>query len=140
MSYGAFLYKFSVNAKRVFLIDGFGAFLSAVFLFAILKTFNEYVGMPPKILTLLSIIAVVFSIYSFSCFFLVNNNWRPFLLVISIANLLYCFLTVGLVIYAYPRLTISGAIYFLLEIIVVSGLALFEIKVLAAGNRKKEEQ
>ena len=131
-----FLNKLLLNPKRLFLIDGFGAFLTAFFLFAMLRTFHDYFGMPKTILDFLSIIASVFSIYSFCCFFLVNNNWSFFLRAISISNLLYCCLTLGLVIYNYPRLTILGVTYFLVEIIVVCGLVFFEIRVLMISKRK----
>ena len=132
-----FFNKLALNPKRLFLIDGFGAFLTAFFLFAILRTFNEYFGMPKTTLDFLSIIALAFSVYSFCCFFLVNNNWHPFLRAISIANLLYCCLTLGLVIYNYPRLTILGVIYFLIEIVIVCGLVFFEINVLTISNRNR---
>lgn len=132
-----FFNKLALNPKRLFLIDGFGAFLTAFFLFAILRTFNEYFGMPKTTLDFLSIIALAFSVYSFCCFFLVNNNWHPFLRAISIANLLYCCLTLGLVIYNYPRLTILGVTYFLIEIVIVCGLVFFEINVLTISNRRR---
>ena len=127
--------KLILNPKRLFLIDSFGAFVTAFFMFAILRTFNEYFGMPKLTLDFLSIIALAFSVYSFCCFFLVSNNWHPFLRTISIANILYCCLTLGLVIYYYPLLTILGVTYFLIEIIIVVVLVFFEINVL-----KKTEQ
>ena len=127
--------KLILNPKRLFLIDSFGAFLTAFFLFAILRTFDEYFGMPKLTLDFISIIALAFSVYSFCCFFLVGNNWHPFLKAISIANILYCCLTLGLVIYYYPLLTILGVTYFLIEIIIVVVLVFFEINVL-----KKTEQ
>jgi hypothetical protein len=120
--------------KKLFLIDGLGAFLTAFFLFVILRTFNEYIGMPKSILTLLSIIALVFGVYSFSCFFFLNKNRKPFLLTICIANILYCCLTLGLIIYYFPQLTILGITYFLLEIIVIGVLVYYEINVLKIAS------
>ena len=122
--------KLILNPKRLFLIDGFGAFVTAFFMFAILRTFNEYFGMPKMTLDFLSIISLAFSVYSFCCFFLVSNNWHPFLRTISIANILYCCLTLGLVIYYYPLLTILGVTYFLIEIIIVVVLVFLEISAL----------
>jgi hypothetical protein len=119
--------KLTQNPKKLFLIDGLGAFLTAFILFVILRTFNEYIGMPKYILTLLSIIALVFCVYSFSCFFFLNKNRKPFLLINSIANMLYCCLTLGLIIYYFPQLTILGLTYFLLEILVIGGLVYAEI-------------
>ncbi len=132
-----YFHKLLLNPKRLFLIDGFGALLTTFSLFAILRTFNEYIGMPQTTLVFLSIIALAFSFYSFCCFLLVNNNWHPFLRAISIANLLYCCLTLVLVIYNYPRLTFLGVTYFLLEIIIVCGLVFIEINVLILNNQRK---
>lgn len=131
-----FFNKLTLNPKKLFLVDGSGALLTAFFLFAILRTFNEYFGMPKPILDILSIIALAFSVYSFCCYFLVKNNWQPFLRAISIANLLYCCLTTGLVIYNYPRLTILGVSYFVIEIILVCGLVFLEIAALIRTGRR----
>jgi len=128
--------KLCLNPKRIFLIDGIGALLTVFFLVAILSTFNEYFGMPQKILTILSVIGLFFCIYSISCFFFIKNNWRLFLKVIIIANTLYCCLTIALVIYFYQQLTILGISYFILEIFVVLGLVAIEIKTLAMNYQK----
>src|SRR5688572_4503562 len=107
------------NPKTLFLIDGIGAFVTAFFLFAILRTYHEYIGMPETTLTYLSVVAAGFCVYSLSCFFLVKENWPHFLQFISIANLLYCCVTIGLIVYNYQRITLLGIIYFVVEIIVV---------------------
>jgi hypothetical protein len=119
-----------VNIKRLFLIDGLGAFVTATFLFAIQRACHKWFGMPHMALTILSLIALSLCVYSMSCFFCVNKNWRPFLKAIAIANLLYCGLTLGLVVYYYPQLTIWGIGYFLFEIAVIGLLVFFEINAL----------
>jgi hypothetical protein len=60
-----------------------------------------------------------------------KDNWPPFLRMISTANLLYCCLTLGLVIYYFPVLTILGVVYFIAEIMVVCGLVFVELKTIA---------
>ena len=131
---GEIINRLAQKPRTLFLVDGIGAFITAFLLLAILRTFNEYVGMPRMALTSLSIIAAVFCLYSISCYFLLNDNWQPFLKAISVANLLYCCLTSGLVIYYYNSLTILGVIYFLAEIIIIVVLVYVELKVL---NRLK---
>ena len=120
---GEIINRLAQKPRALFLVDGIGAFITAFLLLAILRTFNEYVGMPPAVLTC-----------SISCYFLLNDNWQPFLKAISVANLLYCCLTSGLVIYYYNSLTILGVIYFLAEIIIIVVLVYVELKVL---NRLK---
>ncbi|MDZ4680048.1 MAG: hypothetical protein SH848_08600 [Saprospiraceae bacterium] len=120
--------KLTLNPKRLFLLDGLGAFLTAFFLGVLLTKFNEYFGMPQKTLNILSVIALVFAFYSIFCFFFVGSNWRTFLKIIAAANLLYCCLTVVLVINFYSSLTFLGVSYFLLEIVVICGVVFVEIR------------
>jgi len=116
----------TLNPKNIFLIDSIGAFLTAFFLIGILARFEEFFGMPPTVLYTLSFIACVYAVYSFCCYFFLAGNWLPFLQVIAIANLVYCFLTISFVIYFYQKLTSLGLIYFLLELIVLCSLIVVE--------------
>lgn len=47
---------------------------------------------------------------------------------IALANLTYCCLTIGFIIYLFPVMTVLGIAYFALEIIVVILLSLTELK------------
>jgi hypothetical protein len=122
--------KLKTNPKTIFLIDGFGAMLTSFLLLGILRPFQEYFGMHKDILTLLSLIALTFVVYSFCCYFFLKVNWKPFLFGISIANFMYCCLTLGLVYFLYSELTILGVGYFLAEVVVVMGLVLVEWKLI----------
>lgn len=132
-----FINKLILNPKKLFLLDGFGALLTTFFLFGILRTFNEFFGMPKMTLKMLSIIALVFCTFSFCCLLIVKKNWQPFLLIIIIANLLYTLLTLGLVIFNYPKLTTLGVFYFLLEIVIICGLVFLEINALIISVRRR---
>jgi hypothetical protein len=123
--------NFKLNPRILFLVDGLGALVTAFFLFVVLKIYEEYIGMPQVVLNYLSMIAVLLSFYSMSCFFLLKDQSQIFLRIIGVANLLYCCLTMGLLIYNYQVLTILGATYFLTEIIIICGLAFFELNTLA---------
>jgi len=119
--------KLTANPKRLFLIDSLGAFLTAFLLGAVLTRFEDNVGMPRKVLYSLSILACLYAIYSIGCYFFAGRNWRPFLKAIAMANLLYCCLTMGLVISFYQSLTILGLTYFLGELIVIGALIFTEL-------------
>ncbi len=116
----------ALNAKNIFLIDSIGAFLTGFLLIGVLARFEELFGASPKMLYVLSSIAFVYTIYSFCCYSFLDGNWLPFLKVIAIANLVYCFLTISFVIYSYQELTSLGLSYFLLELFVLSGLIVVE--------------
>ena len=119
-----------LKPKTIFLVDGLGAFATASILFLVQWRFQEYFGMPREVLSLLSMIAFIFAVYSISCFLFLNKNWRIFLKAIVTANLLYCCLTTGLGIYYYSKLAILGLTYFLAEIAVIVGLVYIEFQTL----------
>lgn len=119
-----------ISPKKLFLIDGIGALISAFFLGVILVHFHDYFGMPLNVLSYLALIACLFSIYSISCVFLAVDNWKPLLKIISFANTLYAFLTLGIVIYYYQQLTILGFGYFIIELSIVFGLVNIEKKMI----------
>jgi hypothetical protein len=120
----------TTNPKKIFLVDALGALLTAFNLFAVLRTFSEHVGMPKYVLTFLAVIALFFFIYSTSCYLVLTQNWKPYLKLISIANLLYCLLTIGLVLYYWQTIKAIGLIYFSVEVLVIFTLVYFEYRIL----------
>lgn len=119
--------KMRSKPKQLFLIDALGAVLTASLLSGVLANFERTFGMPQKVLYGLSLIAVFFAIYSFSCYFRDLKNWQPYLKAIAIANLSYCCLTAGLMVYFYQKLTLLGVLYFIGEIIIIVCLSIFEL-------------
>jgi hypothetical protein len=117
-----------VTQRKVFLIDALGALATAFLIGVVLRTFQSYIGIPSSILVLLSIIAVCYGVYSFTCFILNPKNGNLLLKVVIIANVIYCALSFGLIIYYFQQLTALGLIYFLGELMVIFGLIYFEIK------------
>lgn len=114
--------------QTLFLVDCLGAITSAFLLGVVLVKWEHCFGMPPKTLYLLSLIASVFAVCSFTSYLLVKKNWKPFLKATAFANLIYCCITAYLVVDFYDTLTSLGVIYFLLEIAVIFVLAFFELK------------
>lgn len=117
-----------IQPQKLFLVDSLGALLSAILLGLILTRFEQTFGMPQNVLYILAVIPCIFAIYSFFCFLSKTANWRPLMKIIAIANLLYCCLTAGLMVYFYQQLTVLGLFYFVLELIIVSILAIIELK------------
>lgn len=112
----------------LFLVDGIGAALTGSILLTIQKRYVQHIGMPPAILAVFSLIAFVFAGYSIFCFFFVTKNPEPFLAAIAIANFAYCASTVLMVIRHYPVLTALGLAYFIIELLIIFSLAVFEWK------------
>lgn len=106
-----------------------GALLTAFLTGVVLRMFVNTFGMPPKLLSILSILACIFAVYSMSCYFLIGKNWRTYLKIIAVANLMYCLLTAILVMLLYQQITILGIIYFIGEILIILGLVYVELSV-----------
>ena len=120
--------------KNIFLIDSCGALLTGLLLFLVLRPFNDYFSIPKAALTYLSVIALLFSFYSIACFFLLNNHWKPYLIIIIVANVLYCLLTFGLLVYYHQSITLLGIAYFLGEIVIIGGLVFIELQTISNHN------
>ena len=131
MFFQSIINQLALNPKKLFLIDGLGAILSAFSLGIVLVRFEHYVGMPQNVLYFLSIAACFFAVYSFFCYFRTPKNWQPFLKAIAIVNFIYCCLTISLVFYFRDQLTHLGLIYFLFEVFVIIGLVGIELKMVA---------
>ena len=131
------LKKMNLNPRKLFLIDSFGALITALLLSLVLARFEDTFGMPRKVLYILSGMAGVYCIYSFLCYWHLKNNWSPYLKIIATANLIYCGLTMVLMFYFYQSLTILGLLYFIGEIIIITILALTELD-FARTQQKRE--
>lgn len=129
--------KLIVNPKRVFLIDSLGAFLTAILLITMLAQFENYFGMPQRVVYFLSLVACLYAIYSICCYFFADSNWILYLKIIMIANLAYGLLTISFVIFYFQQLTIIGLIYFIVELIVMAVLILVESRTITASRSDK---
>ncbi|WP_298543030.1 hypothetical protein [uncultured Aquimarina sp.] len=127
---------FRKKPRLLFLVDGLGALLTIFFLAVVLTTFQEYIGMPKKILYFLSLIVLVFAIYSLSCYLLNPTNWKIFLKIIAFANLIYCLLTAAYMYYFYESLTNLGLLYFCIEILIIFLIVTIEFMIASAPKNK----
>lgn len=129
--------KLTLQPQKLFLADGLGAALTAIILATVVARYEDVFGIPQNIAYFLSGVAGILMIYSSCCYFFVSDNWRLFLKVIALANLIYCCLTIGMIFYFYQTLTPAGVTYFLLEIIVIGVLVINEWRIASARNPKK---
>jgi cytosine/uracil/thiamine/allantoin permease len=123
--------KLMNNPGKLLLIDGIGALVTALLLVLIRNVFNSYFAMPEAVLNMLAGIAFCFSLFSLCSYVFARASSRSCLHIISIANLLYCCLTLGLLVYHYQQVTALAIAYFLGEAVVIGGLVVMERKALA---------
>lgn len=117
------------NPKKVFLVDGFGAISSAILLGIVLVKWEGIFGIPKPTLYFLASLPCLFAMYDLYCYFKVDKNPGIFLKGIAFANLLYCVLSSGLVIYHFDKIAYWGWTYIIVEIMIVTAIAVFELKV-----------
>ena len=117
------------DPRKLFLIDGFGALLSAFLLGVVLVKFEHLFGIPKATLYFLASLPCFFAIYDLYVYFRKGKNTARFLRVIAVINLLYCVLSLGLAFYHIESVKLLGWLYILTEIAIVSVLACIELKV-----------
>jgi hypothetical protein len=126
---------FAKKPRLLFLTDGFGAMLTFICLYVILGNFSEYFGMPEPVLVLLSAFAACLGMYSFLCFLFLKKNPSLFISIISMANLIYCLLTLVFLVINFSLLTFLGVAYFVAEMAIIAGLVYLEIKAASFINK-----
>ena len=119
----------TLSPKQLFLIDGIGAIVSMLMLGIVLVKLEPLIGMPSHILYVLAAFAVLFALDSFSRYFFLKENRRPYLRFIAGVNCAYCVLTLSTVFYFWQDLTALGVFYFFAEILVILILAAIEWQV-----------
>lgn len=119
----------NLNEKNIFLLDAIGAMLSAVFTGVILPNYSDLIGLRKELLYGLAFLPVVYAIYSFSCFQFVKTIKPMMIIYIISANLLYCAISLSLILFC-KDLTSIGNYLLLLEIFVVIVVVKIELNVL----------
>lgn len=117
-----------LTPKKIFLIDSLGAAITALMIGVVLVQFQAHIGMPTPILYRLAWVAMGLALYSGLCYYLMPHKWQILMKIVALANLAYCGLTLGLVIYLWQSLQGLGITYFLLEIAVIVALATVELR------------
>jgi hypothetical protein len=114
--------------KKLFLLDGFGALLSAFLLGIVLVKLETYFGIPKQSLYFLAALPVLFALYDFYCYFKIEENLGKFLKGIAIVNILYCCLSIAFAFHHYQSITYLGWAYIIGEIIIVVAIAIVELR------------
>jgi hypothetical protein len=124
-----------VPPKKIFLIDGAGALLTAITLVFTPVLLPGIFGLPQAQTLLLGSIAVCFAVYSLYNYVRFNpTRWKLLLRIIALANLTYCLLSLIVLLYFYKQVTVIGWIYFTGEIAIIISLFLWEMNILNRYN------
>lgn len=121
--------KFSENPRRLFLIDGIGAMVSAFLLGVVLVKWEVLFGIPSSTLYILAAIPVVFALFDVYSSQQTSDKMNGLMKAIATMNLLYCLLSLVGAFFHLSSITVLGWAYILGEIGIVSVLALLELRV-----------
>jgi hypothetical protein len=124
------LLKLENNPKLIFLLDSIGAVVTASLLGLLLAPLHSSFGIPQKIIYLLSAVAALYAVYSLCCYYFLGKLWQPYLIAITVGNLLYAITTLILMIYFRDSLTVLGLFYFTGEIMIIVALVILEKKLI----------
>ena len=119
--------RITKNHFNIFLWDAIGAFLSLVLLLFLIIPNEIFFGLSESIAINLTILISVLLIFSTSCFFLKPQNWKLFMKFVVLGNVSYCLFTLTTIFLNFKQLTIFGASYFFIEIVVVFFIVRIEI-------------
>ena len=117
------------NPKKLFLIDGIGAILSVILLLFLVGGLHSIFGIPTTYLHLLAIFAVLFAFFDFYIYFKTQEKHSIALKIIVLMNIFYCFISIGVVIFLFDKITIFGMLYLGAEILIIAILSSIELKV-----------
>jgi hypothetical protein len=117
----------NVLPKQLLLIDAWGAGITVLLLAVIVEPFQEYFGMPMVVLSLFSIIACIYTIYSLMSHYFGNQKHALLLKIIAFANAFYGCLIAFFVVRHFEKLTLPGMFYFSGEIVLILCLVTLEL-------------
>ncbi len=130
--------KILANPKMLFVIDGFGAMLSAFLLGFVLVTFESLIGIPSKTLYVLASIPICYIFYDVYSYNLPTQKVSVFLKGIAILNMLYCFISIGFAYYHMNTITMLGCLYIIVEIMILGILISVQYRIAKMLAKKQK--
>ena len=125
-----------MTPSKVFVIDGLGAVLSALFLGIALPAFD--VGVPREQLYLLAGVALLLALNGGLAWRFAGERGPGWLRLTACLNLGYTLLTGGLLSLHASAMTGLGLLYFGGEIVIILCLAAWELRVASAASEAPE--
>ncbi len=123
------LSKLIERPRTLFVIDGFGALISAFFLGFILVRLEPFIGMPRHTLFFLASFPLVFALLDVLSYFQHPSRWKSLLRIIAIANILYICISLWMLFQHASQLSVWGYLYFMGEIFILAVLIIVEFSV-----------
>lgn len=117
-----------MSIRKLFLLDGCGALVTALMLMLVLPKLDLLTGIDPDMITVMVLIAFLLAALSLTFFFTYNQQSYKVLQVVGISNLLYSGIVLVVLIAYGSSMKPLGIGYFILEGCIVAILGLAEIR------------
>jgi hypothetical protein len=125
----------NITPRKLFLVDGIGALVTAISTGFLLPWCMPSVGVPLSVLKALAGVALLFPTFSLLSFYFFNLRWAKYLAMVAVANMVYCLVTLSVLFYFRESATAWALVYFLAEALVVAVLATHEWRARAAFHK-----
>ena len=126
------MFSFLNNPKWLFVIDGLGGLLTFLMYGFVLPQFAAYFFLPPSIMSTFSWIGLGYAIFSLFCSLIhprtPSKLTARMLQFIAIANVLFCVLSMSVLILHFEKLSRLDVAYLLYEKLVILTLVVAEIR------------
>lgn len=116
----------NIEARKLFLVDAFGALVSAFMLGVVLVRYEIVFRIPKNALYLLAFIPCVFVVFDLAAFYFGKSKWSVLLKLIALANICYCILSIVLALMHRESLSVLGWLYIIIEIVIIVYIAHIE--------------
>ena len=120
------LHKADLKPDTLFVLDGLGALISALFLGFILVRFEHIVGIPATTLYFLAVFPLFFFFFDLYCLKRNEKSTGKLLTVLAFFNFGYCLISLSFAIYHRASLSAYGWIYISVELVILLVLARVE--------------
>ena len=112
--------------QNVFLIDAVGAAMSAISTGILLPQFDQWTGIPHSVSFPLSVLGVLYAVFSASCFLFLKQMISSMLAAIIVANSIYFAIALFLGL-ALDEITLWGRLFLFAEALILFGMIFFEM-------------
>lgn len=126
--------SFYAAPRRMFVLDGLGAAVSAVALGLVLPRFSAQVGASPSALHFVAAIPVGIAAFDLACALTRPRAWRGALRLVACANLAYPWISAAALWGDELPLLLLGHAYFGVEFAVVAALGAFQLHLARVGR------
>lgn len=123
------------DPRFIFLLDGSGGIVTFCMYQFVLPQFETIFFLPHEIMQKFSIFGILYAIFSLSCWKFAGPKPFRFLGVIAFANLLFCGISLNILIQQFQQLSLIDVLYLVGEKFIILSLVYLELRLFIRNRR-----